>query len=37
MQANIMAVKFVYGKPCTCPALTPSKVKEVVKPEKESY
>ena len=37
MQADIMAAKFVCGKPYACLALTPSKVKEVAKPEKEFY
>ena len=37
MQADIMAAKFVQGKPYTCPALTPSKGKEVAKPDREAY
>ena len=32
-----MAGEFIYAKPYTYPALTPSKGKEVAKPEKESY
>ena len=36
-QANIMTPEFVHGKPYTCPALPPSKVKEIAKLEKESY
>ena len=31
-----MAAKFIYGKPYTCP-VTPFKVKEVAKLDKESY
>ena len=37
MQADIMATEFVYGKPYIIPALTPSKGKEVAKPDKEAY
>ena len=36
-QVDIIAAKFVHGKPYTCPALTPSKGKEVAKPEKEAH
>ena len=36
-QADIMAAKFIHGKPHTCFALTPSKGKEVAKPEMEEY
>ena len=36
-QVDIIAAKFVYGKLCTCPTLTPSKGREVAKPEKEVY
>ena len=32
-----MAIKFVHGKPYTCPALTSSKGKEVAKPDEEAY
>ena len=34
---DIMATEFIHGKPHTCPTLTPSKGKEVAKPNKESY
>ena len=35
--ADIMITKLVHGKPYTCPALTPSKGKEVAKLDKEAY
>ena len=37
VQVDIMAAEFVQGKPCTCSALTPSKGKEVAKPDREVY
>ena len=37
VQADIMAVEFVQGKPYTCLALMPSKGKEVAKPDREAY
>ena len=32
-----MAAEYIHSKPYTCPALTPSKGKEVARLEKESY
>ena len=37
VQADIMVAEFVHGKPYTCPALTPSKDKDVAKPNREAY
>ena len=37
VQADIMAAEFIHGNPYTCPALTPSKGKEVAKLDKEAY
>ena len=37
VQVDILAVEFVHSKPYTCPALTPSKGKEMAKPNKEAY
>ena len=37
MQVDIMAARFVHGKLYTCPALTPSKGKEVAKSDGETY
>ena len=34
VQSDLMATEFIHGKPYTCPALTPSKSKEVAKPKK---
>lgn len=36
-QADIITAEFVQGNPYTCPALTPSKGKEVAKSDKEIY
>ena len=35
-KVDIMATKFIHGKPYVCPALTP-KGKEVARPKKESH